>query len=43
MIVAQVFTNILFVLIRTCERTKVEVQLGGNDNELSDFVETVEI
>ena len=43
MIIAQVLTNMLFVLIRTLERTKVSVQFGSNDDELSDFVSTVEI
>ena len=43
MIVSQVVTNIIFVLIRTVERTKISVQIDNNDDELSDFVSTVEV
>ena len=43
MVVSQVLTNMLFVLIRTMERTKVSVMFGSNDDELSDYVSTVEI
>ena len=43
MIIAQVFTNMLFVFLRTLVRSKIAVEFPTSKDWLSDFVSTFEI